>query len=77
MTFGVIWDCLGYLRFNLSFQLCHNKKMDASYDASIIIINLYFIIHYCLYLRLYSLLSYLLYSYSLSYICNLPKMTKL
>lgn len=26
MTFGVIWDCLGYLRFNLGFQLCHNKK---------------------------------------------------
>ena len=26
--------------------------MDASYDASIIIINLYFIMHYCLYLCL-------------------------
>lgn len=75
MIFGVIWDCLGYLRFNLSFQLCHNKKMDASFDTSII--NLYFITHYYLYLRLYSLLYYLLYSYSLSYICNLPKMTKL
>ena len=30
MIFGVILDCLGYLRFNLGFQLCHNKKMDAS-----------------------------------------------
>ena len=30
MIFGVIWDCLGYLRFNLGFQLCYNKKMDAS-----------------------------------------------
>ena len=73
MIFGVIWDCLGYLRFNLGFQLCHNKKMDASFDTSIIIINLYFIMHYCLYLCLCSLLS----SYSLSYIYNLPKMTKL
>ena len=73
MTFGVIWDCLGYLRFNLCFQLCHNKKWMRHNDASIIIINLYFIMHYCLYLCLCSLLS----SYSLSYICNLPKMTKL
>lgn len=77
MTFGAIWYRLGYPRFNLGFQLCHNKKWMHHNDASIIIINLYFIIHYCLYLRLYSLLSYLLYSYALSYICNLPKMTKL
>lgn len=72
MIFGVIWDCLGYLRFNLCFQLCHNKN-GCIIDASIIIINLYFIMHYCLYLCLCSLLS----SYSLGYICNLPKMTKL